>query len=65
MTNTAVPFVALIEGEAVFPLNVLAVTRLVDGRVFIAVERTSSKAEDISSFMLATTELITGLPPSH
>jgi hypothetical protein len=60
MKVSAHPFVVLVEGSSVLPLNVLAVTKLSDGRVFIAVERTSQQAEEVkvSEFMLSVEKFI-------
>ncbi len=52
------PMVALVEGDSVTPLHVHAVTRLVNGQVFIVVERKPSEADIVTDFMNATVELL-------
>lgn len=61
---TPLPMVALVEGDSVMPLHVHAVTRLINGKVFIVVERIPQGQDVVMDFMQAASELLTA-PASH
>ena len=61
---TPLPMVALVDGDGVVPLHVHAVTRLINGTVFIVVERIPKGKDIVMDFMQAASELLTA-PASH